>query len=277
MGYEVSVTPLQLATAYGALANGGVLMEPRLIRSVRDADGTVEEREPRAVRRVVSEETAEALAKVLKDVVEDGTGKRLRMETFAVAGKSGTSQIAGPNGRYLPGQYNSSFVGFFPADDPQLVVLVKLVGAEGSYYGGTIAAPVTRETLEAILAARRSPLDLRAVARSVRAAAPAPTEGLGFRFASLAGVARSADEPGRAVQETPILLGDGGEVVVPVPDLTGYSVRGAVRRLHVVGLRVDLVGLGDVDRTVPPAGARLAAGDTVVLHMSTSTKGSRRE
>src|SRR5690606_7155546 len=126
MGYEISVTPLQMVMAYGALANGGVLMEPRLVREVRSRDGRVRaEYAPRAVRRVVSREVARTVAEALAEVVEEGTGHEASLGTVQVAGKTGTARRVSA-GRYEPGAYTASFAGFFPAEDPQLVVLVKL-------------------------------------------------------------------------------------------------------------------------------------------------------
>lgn len=175
IGYEVAVTPIQMAMAYGTLANGGWLMEPRLIREVRAPDGTVRERKtPRRIRRVIPESVARDLRDVLVSVVEDGTGAEARLATFRVAGKSGTSRAYSRDGGYEDGGYFSSFVGFFPAEDPQLTVFVKLERPEGAYYGGSTAAPVTRATLEAILAARRAPLDRRTLVTPARPPVPSP-------------------------------------------------------------------------------------------------------
>ena len=136
IGYEIGVTPLQMALAYGALANGGVLMEPRLVAEVRNADGEIiERREPQQVRRVVPGHVTSEVAAVLEEVVEGGTATAARLGSFRVAGKTGTSR-AHIDGGYRAGRYYSSFVGFFPADAPQLVVFVKLDSPKGAYYGG---------------------------------------------------------------------------------------------------------------------------------------------
>src|SRR5690606_16895836 len=165
IGYEIAVTPLQMAMAYGALANGGMLLEPRLVREVRSRDGRMEQVfEPRVVRRVIPEQVAAQIRDVLVDAVEVGTGREAALASFRVAGKTGTARIA-ENGRYRPGAYTASFAGFFPADDPQLVFIVKLDGPDGEYYGGRAAAPVTRATLEAALATRNTPIDRSAIAR----------------------------------------------------------------------------------------------------------------
>lgn len=258
IGYEVSVTPVQMAMAYGALANGGVLMEPRLIREVRGRNGEVLERHtPRAVRRVVPSEVTGELRQVLVDVVEGGTGTAARLTTFSVAGKSGTSRAYSPTGGYSRGNYFASFVGFFPAEDPQLVVFVKLDSPQGTYYGGATAAPVTRATLEAVLAARRPPIDRRALAAMAHrplgdAGAPAPV-----RPASLAlPVAEASAEPW-----LPVVEGD----PVPVPEVAGLAPRAAVRRLHAHGFRVVWEGGESIAGTRPAAGARLLPGDTVRL------------
>ncbi len=255
IGYEISVTPIQLAMAYGALANGGTLMAPRLVKEVLDADDHVVQRfAPRMVRRVVARSVTRELAGALIDVVEEGTGTAARLSTVSVAGKSGTSRAVGPDGRYERGAYFASFVGFFPAEDPQLVVLVKLERPHGaSYYGGSTAAPVSRATMEAILAAGHTPLDRRALARPAGQAARRQQEPL--RFASLP-VPIAQDRP---VPTTP----SEDPTAVPVPALDGLTARSAARRLHAMGFRVILNGRGHVLRTLPEAGTRLVRGDTV--------------
>ncbi|HEV7588296.1 MAG TPA: penicillin-binding transpeptidase domain-containing protein [Longimicrobium sp.] len=265
MGYEVSVTPLQMAMAYGAIANGGVLMEPRLVREVRGADGgAVERRAPRPVRRAIPAQVASALRDVLVDVVADGTGTHASLSTFEVAGKTGTSRRTGANGRYEAGAYNSTFVGFFPAQAPQLVIYVKLDRPQGDYYGGLTAAPVTRATLQAILAARSPTLDRRALLGS--RTHPEPSAALA--------VAVPADVPAAEGREgTYVFLDnrappttprrDAGPV--PVPALAGLALRDGARRLHALGFHVRLQGGGAVKGTLPGAGAILARGDTLTL------------
>jgi cell division protein FtsI (penicillin-binding protein 3) len=208
IGYEVSVTPLQMAMAYGALANGGLLLEPRIIRELRAPDGRVVERfEPRVVRRVVEPEVAQEVNRALVEAVEEGTGTRARLASFAVAGKSGTSRATGPSGAYEVGAYFSSFVGFFPADDPQLVVFVKLDRPQGVYFGGATAAPVTRATMEAVLAARHPPLDRRALAAIARSQEEARLEALRLEAEAEAEALRLAVlGEGGAGPETPAVV-----------------------------------------------------------------------
>ena len=273
IGYEVSVTPLQMAMAYGALANGGLLMEARLVREFRDSNGKVTARfKPRVVRRAVSPGVAREVADVLVDVVEDGTGTRAHLGTFKVAGKSGTSR-AYSNGAYQAGEYFASFVGFFPVEDPQLVVMVKLERPQGAYYGGSTAAPVTRATMEAVLAAQQTPMDRQALVEVARTPelTNTPREGNGGevplvpRFAEL----RLGGNPGStAIQGSNMSrwresVRPEDRTAVRVPDVLGLPVRAAARRIHEAGLRVEWDGSGLVRQMVPKAGSIVSPGDTV--------------
>jgi len=257
IGYEIAVTPLQMLMAYGALANGGVLMEPRLVREVRSPDGrTVQRHDARAVRRVIPKQIAEELRPVLVDVVRDGSGRAAGMGPFDVAGKTGTARVA-VGGQYRAGAYTSSFAGFFPADDPQLVFLVKLDSPKGSYYGGATAAPVTRATLEAALAAINTPLDKRAVA----SAAPPRLESapiMTVRPGAPAGPVIFAMESGLPRR----YIMDDVEPTL-VPDVAGLPMRDAVLRLHAAGYRVRAEGSGTAKGTFPNAGERVAPGTVV--------------
>ena len=265
IGYEISVSPLQLALAYGALANGGRLMAPRLVREVRAADGSLIERpEPRLIRQVIDGRVARDVSRVLVEVTESGTGTRARLTSFAVAGKSGTSRAYRVEGGYAEGEYFATFVGFFPAEDPQLLAYVKLNGPEGVYYGGATAAPVIRATMEGILAAQQPPVDRRVLAHAARRpAAQNPV----IRFAG-------AEAPGSAAEPPVWAGGEGTEVVVP--DVRGLSARSAVRRLHTAGLRVVWDVPGPVAGTWPTAGTLLMQGDTVSIEVGRIERGQSR-
>jgi cell division protein FtsI (penicillin-binding protein 3) len=252
IGYEIGVTPLQMALAYGALANGGVLMEPRLVREVRSRDGRVERSfEPRAVRQVVPADVTAQIRAVLRSAVEDGTGRQAQLGPYTLGGKTGTSRIASGSG-YKPNAYLSTFAGFFPADDPQLVFLVKIDEPAGAYYGGQTAAPATRAAIEATLAARNIPLDRHAmatVAVAAEAPLPRPMAPTSMRvneprgpFALALSVLRTSSPTQRAGQ---------GEPALP-PDVTGLALRDAVRRLHAAGFAVSVEGTGPVRRMTTP-------------------------
>ncbi len=263
-GYELAATPLQMAMAFGALANGGWLMEPVLVKEVLGADGApVRFGRPRPVRRAVDARVVEALKPVLVDVVESGTGARARMASFAVAGKSGTTRAFSVGGGYEPGAYHASFGAYFPADAPQMLIFVKLDRPRGRYYGGATAAPVTRAAMESLLSARQSLIDREALARSWRrpqAAPPPAGRAAGppvVRFAAL-GADAAPELPPEDVSSRA-----GPAPAMTVPDLAGLPLRVALRRLHKMGLRARLAGRGHVAATVPGPGARALPGDTV--------------
>ena len=253
MGYELSVTPLQLACAYGALANGGVLVEPTLVREVRESGGAVRwSHQQRPVRRVVSKEVAAQLSHMLLGVVEEGTGRRASLGTYAVAGKTGTSRH-NVGGRYESGRFYASFVGYFPATDPQLVLLVKIDDPVGDYFGGGTAAPATRTILEAALATPAVTLDRARLSRRLAPAAP--------EVAAQTTAAEAVTISWPLPRRTPA----GAPPQREVPDVSGESLRAAARELHRAGFQVRVTGWGEVTGTSPAAGARADSGTTVVV------------
>ena len=279
MGYEISVTAVQLAAAYGAIANDGLLLVPTLVKSIRDADGNVVyDHQPQVVRRVLMPRTARALRDVLASVVDSGTATDAGLATFDLGGKSGTARrVSG--GRYVEGSYTSTFVGLFPARDPQYVVLVKLDNPRGAYYGGKTAAPVAKAVLQAAIAARDAPLDRGDLAMQRALYVPPETESPGRRRVAASGrVGADATEPGpryALVDSTPVapparvsfdLRADTPRPArrdqVTVPDVRGLPVRVAARELHRAGLRVAFVTSVPFEVS-PPPGAMVAAGTLV--------------
>lgn len=155
MGHEIAVTPLQITMAMSVIANGGNMMLPQIVHSVRDGAGDeVMSFRPQVVRRVVSEETAGQVALSLQDVVsERGTAPLAAITGFRVAGKTGTAQRVDPEGGYTPGKYVVSFAGYFPANNPEVagIVLVDDARTPGARnYGGTVAAPIFARIGEAM-------------------------------------------------------------------------------------------------------------------------------
>ncbi len=293
MGYEIAVTPLQLVTAYSAIANGGELLEPHLVKEIRGPDGKATYRaETRAVRRVMSGEVARTVQQMLLAVVQEGTATRADLATFEVAGKSGTARRTSQNAGYTNGNYTASFVGLFPGNDPQYVVLVKLDSPKGLHYaGGEIAAPVTRIVLRAALAARDAALDREALAASEKSVLaqehPETRSVVGARFAR-AGRSDATDpvdrtsydpsdnltprEPADTASYTIELPTTATRVVAApaarspraVPDVRGLSIRQAVRALHGAGFRVRLITASS-SGTLPAAGTMAAPGSLVQL------------
>jgi cell division protein FtsI (penicillin-binding protein 3) len=141
-GQGISVTALQVVIAYATVANGGVLMRPHLVKEIRDATGnTIQRTEPAVVRRVLSEQNARTLTEMLQTVIQGGTGQKAAVEGFTVAGKTGTAQKIAAHGKGYSNKCVSSFVGFIPADDPKLAIVVVIDEPKGVTYGGVVAAP----------------------------------------------------------------------------------------------------------------------------------------
>jgi len=153
MGQEIGVTPIQMVSAVAALANGGVLMKPYVVSEVRDAQGKpLRQILPQVKRRVVSPETARTVTSILEGVVTDGTGAKAAIPGFRVAGKTGTAQKIDPRtGAYSSTLFVGSFVGFVPADNPRLAMIVVIDEPQGESWGGTVAAPVFRRVGEQVL------------------------------------------------------------------------------------------------------------------------------
>ncbi len=153
IGQEVSATPLQLVSAASALANRGVLMQPRIVKRIERPDGMVlKEYRPIQLRRVIGEEPAADILDILVGVLSDhGTGYKARLEGYNIAGKTGTAQIADTvKGGYMDNQFYASFVGFLPVPDPKIVILVTLDRPVGEIYGGQTAAPIFKSIVERI-------------------------------------------------------------------------------------------------------------------------------
>lgn len=153
MGQEIGVTPIQMASAIAAIANGGVLMKPYLVSEIRDTHGRVlKQTLPQVKRRVVSPETARTVTTILEGVVTDGTGGKAAIPGFRVAGKTGTAQKIDPRtGTYSASQFVGSFVGYAPADNPRLAMIVVIDEPHGEAWGGTVAAPVFNRVGEQVL------------------------------------------------------------------------------------------------------------------------------
>ncbi len=152
MGQEVTVTPIQLACAISAIANGGELVKPRVVKAIQDRRGEIiKSFEPTVVRRVLSKETSSVMSDILSGVVSDGTGRLAEVEGYKVAGKTGTSQKVEPNGTYSHSRFIASFIGFAPVDEPRIAVVVMLDEPKPFYYGGVVAAPVFKRVVKDVL------------------------------------------------------------------------------------------------------------------------------
>jgi membrane peptidoglycan carboxypeptidase len=295
IGYEVGVTPLQLASAYAAIANGGVLMRPFVVKQELNQHGEViAETHPERIRKVVAKSTAQTLTSVFEGVVERGTGISARYENVAVAGKTGTSRKF-INGKYESGNYTASFVGFLPADDPKVVCLVMLDHPrEGGYTGGLASAPIFRAIAERIVTSASWTQKPQPIAGERRVAVPdvagldaevaiSMLAGSGFevqQFGNGRVVLRQSPSPGTrilpgttvkvATSETTERMPKG---IVIVPDVRRMSIRRAINRLTMEELEVSIAGSGVVVSQVPPPRQQVRIGTRVSLRCEPGSVG----
>ena len=251
MGYQVSVTPLQMATAVSAVANGGELLEPRVVRAmVRDRVRTPYPRT--VVRRVLSADVASELTSIMEGVVDRGTAKAAQIEGFTIAGKTGTAAKA-IKGGYSSTDYNVSFVGFVPSRNPVFTILVVIDSPHKvSPYGGTVAAPVFQKIAAGALRLRGVPPSLNRPAPVVIARRDA------VRQQPVAGPADAVVTLAGATADSPAVL----------PNLVGMNVRDAALALVRLGLTPQVNGSGYVVASQRPApGSALDDLDTATLFL----------
>ncbi len=264
-GQGIAVTPIQLTAAVAAIANGGVLMRPRLVLTEVDAQGrTVRRYEPQVVRRVISEDTARIITDFMKGVTEEGgTGEAARAAGYTVAGKTGTAQKIQEGIRGYSSKRIGSFIGFVPADHPRLAISVIIDEPQGIPYGGKVAAPAFREIAEKALSYLNvapqppAPREIEPPARrkpTLEVTAP-PAERAPSTWKTPRPVASRDSMP--AV--TPVALGP------RVPDFSGMSVREALRLAQGNGVDVDIEGSGVAVSQSVPAGTEATPGMTVKL------------
>ena len=159
-GYGVAVTPIQLITAYSAIANGGYLMQPHLVDRIEYTGGKVDKKaKPVKIRRVLSKETAQTMRTLLQTVVEVGSGKRAQIKGYNVAGKTGTAEKLSKEGGYAKRNHVVSFCGMVPATNPQFTILIILDNPEKYAFGSTAAAPVFKDIAEPLLVMKAVPPD----------------------------------------------------------------------------------------------------------------------
>jgi len=270
MGQEVSVTPIQIVSAISAIANGGTLYHPRVVREVRDAESGSEELRPDAdAREATDARTAATMREMMEGVVLEGTGKPARLDGYTAAGKSGTAQKIDPaTGRYSKTQYNSSFVGFAPVNNPAITILVVLDSPVGPHHGGEVGGPVFKRVAEQTLAYLGvphdvpSPSDVETAKNSHEAPQRNPdAEALDAAKARFAeAVARGGG--GAVAAPTAAFAGD-DDVVVPA--LGGETVRGVMEECAKVGLAPALIGNGIALEQFPSAGTQVQRGSRVTV------------
>jgi cell division protein FtsI (penicillin-binding protein 3) len=288
-GYAIVATPLQMALAYAALANGGELKRPFIVERHLDADGnTTWEAEPHTVRRVFDEDTAQKLTPAFESVTGlDGTAPRAAVKGLRIAGKTGTAMKARENGYgYIQGAYKATFVGFYPVENPQVVLLVVMDDPQTSIYGGMVAAPVFRNTTERWLATMPEVAQYLAPdsmkAENLVASVPVlegKPSALAARMARAHGLKEGSKTnysalvtnqnvpageeawPGRFIE-----LDARIDSISVMPDVTGLSLRDAYTWLRHLGINVSIEGHGVVWRQSPDPGSPMPSMASISLN-----------
>ncbi|AFV01616.1 Cell division protein FtsI [Peptidoglycan synthetase] [Dehalobacter sp. UNSWDHB] len=254
------VTPIQLLTAICAVANGGQLMQPYIVENIKNKDGEiVSKTQPKVVRQVISKTTSKTMSDILVSVVDSGTGSRAKISGIKVAGKTGTAQKIDPEtGKYSDTDYIVSFVGYAPANDPKIAVLVVIDTPHAPVIqGGTLGGPRVKNIIEGTLqyygvpVSAETPSDLTKVDPDVLAEQAAAKNGN-----------TAADK-----NNTPARQAGEGEVLVP--DLKGLTIRQAGELLGKLDLRYEFGGSGLAYKQSPEAGKVVNRGDTIEVLFGT--------
>ena len=257
-GYEVSVTPIQLITAYSSLINGGMLYQPLLVKRVEDSDGNIiVENSPKVVRKVISGKTSDRMIALLKSVVENGTGEIAKSDLITIGGKTGTSKIAS-DGKYMSGKYNSSFVGFFPAENPKLICLVLINSPKTQYYGGKVAAPIFKKIVERIVQSDPSKFLKNKLNESIdqkfsenQSLSDKKTKSIeqqtNFKFASISAQSKSKNL---------------------MPDLNGLTMKEALEILSGLGIKYRMNGSGIVTSQSIDPGIKINQNSSCIIKCS---------
>ncbi|HSE33035.1 MAG TPA: penicillin-binding protein [Pyrinomonadaceae bacterium] len=271
IGQEIGVTPLQMVSAFGAVANDGVRIAPHLVREVRNANGSVIYTAQPEQRRVINAETAIALRGMLEGVTLHGTARKAQMDGYSAAGKTGTAQKIDPRTRgYSSTKFVGSFVGFAPVNNPQVAIIVVIDEPAGAYHGGDVAAPVFREIAEQILPALGVEPDIETTAIPELIARADKQSG----DSKLRVEQQRVENERRATLPTVVSNGGrDGEVVYAVttsnaivmPDLHGRSVRDVARTCAQLGLQIEARGEGRVMKQSPAPGAEVSTGQVIYV------------
>ncbi|MEW6712719.1 MAG: penicillin-binding transpeptidase domain-containing protein, partial [Candidatus Riflebacteria bacterium] len=262
-GQELTTTAVQLVAAYSAIANGGIMVKPHLLKRISSPDNDIsQEIKPVQVRRVISAETAKWLRKMLLGVVEDGTGDLARLEDYTLGGKTSTAQKANPRGGYYNEKVVTSFIGMSPAMNPKIVLYVGVnepKGDEKTLFGGKVAAPYFARMLDRVLKHMKVPPD---------------------RKTSLAARHEQLQKIGQAssanIIQLPNKLNERAELQTAkielssetVPDLKGFSLKKAIRILNDLGLKGIFEGNGIVVTQSPPPGTPVPDSKILMVKLS---------
>ncbi|PSL33136.1 penicillin-binding protein [Chitinophaga ginsengisoli] len=277
-GYEVLISPLQTCMLYNAVANNGTMMKPYLVNAIMEYGQPVEYFDPEVVMdSICSQNTLRQVRQMLEGVVTNGTAKALWSPYYKFAGKTGTALVANGNRGYVDKIYQSSFAGYFPANDPQFtcVVVIKNKADAAKFYGGAVAGPVFREVadkLYAIAVEKQKPMRATLAVDTLLAF----KNGQGREWKTIlnklnlpmAGNVNNSSWVSPKVDDKKIAFAQVQQVKGGVPNVTGMGLKDALYLLENAGLRVIIKGAGKVTSQSIPGGSLLEKNQTIVIELS---------
>ena len=268
-GYEISVTPLQMATAYCALVNGGILYKPTIIKKIASTNGEETENiSSKEIRRVISKETSNKIKKMMVGVIENGTGKNAKLNYISVGGKTGTSQKL-INGRYSKSEYNSSFIGFFPVNNPQILCFVLVNSPKIGKYGGQVAAPIFKNISERIISSNPDLFQDQIKKYKDQEFEFKTVELKDYEKKSNIKIVHADNELTNKIKK-----GDFKNIKV-MPDLSNYTLRDAIHVLTKLGISYKIKGSGKVISQTLNPGDKINRNQTCVLICENNNGGAK--
>jgi len=278
IGYETTLTPLQILTFYNAVANGGNMVRPLIVKEIRQADRVIESYPTTTIKkRICSPETLQKVQRMLEAVVQYGTASNINNAHYKVAGKTGTAQKL-VNGKYSKKSYYTSFAGYFPANAPKYSCIVVIDNPQGyNSYGSDVAAPVFKEIADKIYAQDLGMHQTYAASAPNRAEGVFPVIRAGNRadltyLCNKLGVpnnAKTTDEWTRAQRDGySVAWTSANRQVGKVPNVVGMTLKDALFLLENAGLRVRYKGMGRVATQTQPPGQKALQGSTITLTLS---------
>ncbi|RKY89120.1 hypothetical protein DRQ09_01865 [candidate division KSB1 bacterium] len=298
IGYEVAVTPIQMINAYSAIANGGNLMKPYIVKAVVDRGKIVWSAKPEVIRKVISKRTANILTAFMEGVVKRGTGKKAKVKNLRIAGKTGTAQKVSIDGKgYSRKNFISSFVGFFPSEKPEYIILIKIDSPKGKYYGGEVAAPLFKNIVQKILLLPRKNVSTKKYVIKTDKNSQETIRVPDFRNIELNDalslinslnikyvikgkgelVVSQKPSPGKNIKKSDFVtifvdtLKTQNRLVV-MPNVIGLSARRAINELAYYGIDFKIAGNGVVKKQVPVPGKKVLRGRVSYLDCSPVSK-----
>ncbi len=277
-GYECKMTPLQILTFYNAVANNGKMMKPYIVREIQDKGNIMEKVGPKVLNSsIASHATIRKARKMLEGVCLYGTGKGLRSDLVTFAGKTGTAQVSSGQAGYGKGRYLASFVGYFPAENPEFSMIVTVKNPQGAYYGGSVAGPVFKEVAEKVYAIHQKfnqaepgeDKDQRADAGTIPEIKSGNTHDIIHVLRELdidyEGAKPKTPYSKVRKKEEMLTLAENPVSDHEVPDVSGMGAQDALFLLESAGLQVILSGIGKVKTQSLQPGYTFKKGQTIIL------------